>query len=75
MNITEKQYQFALDRIEDLLPLVSGEDPDEEKAVELSIYSDIVIEYENEHYPILKNGVWRGREAEKCAAVLKKGLI
>ena len=48
------QYQYALERIEDLLPLVSGEDPNEEKAVELSIYSDIVIEYEKEHFPIDK---------------------
>ena len=48
------QYQYALERIEDLLPLVSGDDPNEEKAVELSIYSDIVIEYEKEHFPIEK---------------------
>lgn len=48
------QYQYALERIEDLLPVVSGEDPNEEKAVELSIYSDIVIEYEKEHFPIEK---------------------
>ncbi len=53
-RITEMQYQYALERIEDLLPLVSGEDPNEEKAVELSIYSDIVIEYEKEHFPIEK---------------------
>jgi len=48
------QYQYALERIEDLLPLVSGDDPNEENAVELSIYSDIVIEYEKEHFPIEK---------------------
>ena len=53
-RITEMQYQYALERIEDLLPLVSGDDPNEEKAVELSIYSDIVIEYEKEHFPIEK---------------------
>ena len=53
-RITEMQYQYELERIEDLLPLVSGEDPNEEKAVELSIYSDIVIEYEKEHFPIEK---------------------
>ena len=53
-RITEMQYQYALERIEDLLPQVSGEDPNEEKAVELSIYSDIVIEYEKEHFPIEK---------------------
>ena len=53
-RITEMQYQYALERIEDLLPLVSGDDPNEEKAVELSIYSDIVIEYEKELFPIEK---------------------
>ncbi len=53
-RITEMQYQYALERIEDLLPVVNGEDPNEEKAVELSIYSDIVIEYEKEHFPIEK---------------------
>lgn len=53
-RITEMQYQYALVRIEDLLPVVNGEDPNEEKAVELSIYSDIVIEYEKEHFPIDK---------------------
>lgn len=53
-RITEMQYQYALERIEDLLPVVNGEDPNEEKAVELSIYSDIVIEYEKEHFPIDK---------------------
>ena len=53
-RITEMQYQYALERIEDLLPLVSGDDPNEEKAVELSIYSDLVIEYEKEHFPIEK---------------------
>lgn len=43
MQITEKQYQFALKRIEDLLPLVSDDDPNKEEAVELSINSEIVI--------------------------------
>lgn len=48
MQITEKQYQFALKRIEELLPLVNDDDLNEERAVELSIYSEIVIEYEKE---------------------------
>ena len=54
-RITEKQYLYALGRIEDLLPLLSGEDPNEEKAVELSIYSDIVIEYEKEYFPLFQS--------------------
>lgn len=55
MKITEKQYKFALDRIEELLPItddsVSGND---RNAVELTIMSDIVIEYEKQHFPIEK---------------------
>ena len=55
MNITKSQYEFALAKIEELLPLVpenaSAADKD---AVELSILSDVVIEYEKEHFPIGK---------------------
>ncbi|MGM9793771.1 MAG: type II toxin-antitoxin system HigA family antitoxin [Candidatus Cryptobacteroides sp.] len=54
-QITESQYQLALRRVEELLPVV-GEDmsPDDPKAVELAIMSDIVIDYEESHYPIEK---------------------
>ena len=55
MNITKSQYEFALAKIEDLLPVVSEEAPaDDKDAVELSILSDVVIEYEKEHFPIEK---------------------
>jgi HTH-type transcriptional regulator/antitoxin HigA len=52
-KITKKQYEFALERIEELLPLV-GEDTsaNDKKAIELDLISDIVWEYEEEHYPI-----------------------
>ena len=57
-QITESQYQLALSRIEELLPMV-GEDmsADDPKAVELAMMSDIVIDYEESHYPIEKPSV------------------
>ncbi len=52
-SITNQQYTFALERIEALLPLVEEHTPAADKlAVELTLMSDIVIEYEQEHYPI-----------------------
>lgn len=53
MDITEKQYESALARIEELLPLVSDDTPsDNPDAVELIKVSEIVREYELKHYPI-----------------------
>ncbi|MCL1932439.1 MAG: helix-turn-helix domain-containing protein [Candidatus Azobacteroides sp.] len=54
-NITKDQYEFALKRVEELLPIVDDNMPANDKnAVELSLVSDIVIAYEKEHYPIEK---------------------
>ena len=54
-KITKEQYQFALTRIEELLPLVDDNTPaNDRNAVELTMMSDVVIEYEKEHYPIGK---------------------
>lgn len=54
-KITKEQYQFALTRIEELLPLVNDNTPANDRhAVELTMMSDVVIEYEKEHYPIEK---------------------
>ena len=54
-KITKEQYQFALTRIEELLPLVNDNTPANDRhAVELTLMSDVVIEYEKEHYPIGK---------------------
>lgn len=54
-TISKEKYEFALNRIEELLPLVTEETPSNDvNAVELSLMSDIVIEYEKEHYPIGK---------------------
>lgn len=57
-KITKEQYEFALARIEELLPLVTDETPaNDRNAVELTMMSDIVIEYEKEHYPMEKPSV------------------
>lgn len=54
-QITKEQYEFALSRIEELLPLVNDDTPTNDRnAVELTLMSDIVIAYEKEHYPIEK---------------------
>ncbi len=54
-KITKEQYEFALARIEELLPLVDNSTPvNDKRMVELSVVSDIVIAYEKEHFPIEK---------------------
>lgn len=46
-RITKEQYEFALNRIEDLLPLVTDDTPANDKnAIELTLMSDIVESYE-----------------------------
>lgn len=54
-SITKEQYEFAQERIEALLPLVTDETPANDKnAVELALMSDVVIEYEKKYFPIEK---------------------
>lgn len=54
-RITERQYEFARTRIEELLPIVTDDMPaDDKNVVELTVMSDIVEEYEKEHYPMSK---------------------
>lgn len=51
----KKQYEFALERIEELLPLMTDDTPsNDHNAVELTLMSDIVVGYEKEHSPIEK---------------------
>ncbi len=58
MEISKGQYEYALNRIEDLLPLVTDETPAHDKnALELAIVSDVVEEYEKIHYPIAKPSI------------------
>ena len=55
MEITKKQYEYALARIEDLLPMVTDETPvSDPVSIELEIVSDIVETYEKIHFPIEK---------------------
>ena len=57
-HITKYQYEFALARIEELLPLVDDHTPaNNRNAVELSVMSDVVIAYEKLHFPIIKSPV------------------
>lgn len=54
-KISKEQYEFALARIEELLPLVDDNTPaNDRNAVELTMMSDVVIDYEKEHFPIEK---------------------
>ncbi len=47
-KITKKQYEFALARVEELLPLVDDNtSANDRNAIELTIMSDIIIDYEN----------------------------
>lgn len=50
---TEYQYKAAMERIEELLSLVKEDTPRTDKnAVELEILSNLVADYDEEHYPI-----------------------
>ena len=52
---SEAAYRAALERIEELLPLVNDETPtDDKNYLELDMISDLVEEYEDIHYPIGK---------------------
>ena len=54
-KITKEQYEYALERVEELLPIVDDKmSSNDKKVVELSVLSDLVIEYEKIHYPIEK---------------------
>ncbi len=46
------QYEYALERIEDLLPVTGPDcDPQSKEAAELSLMAEIVIQYETKHFP------------------------
>ena len=58
MEITRQQYEFALTRIEELIPLVDDQYASGERnSVELALLSEIVIEYESVHFPIEKPSI------------------
>ena len=50
-SITKEQYELALERVETLLPMVEDNMPATDKiVVELTLMSDIIIEYEEEYF-------------------------
>lgn len=52
------QYEYAMERIEELLPLVCEDTPaDDKTSIELSLASDVVIAYEKKHFPMNKPSV------------------
>lgn len=54
MEITKTMYEFALSRIEELLPITPDCAPEENRNMaELEIMSRIVEEYETIHNPII----------------------
>jgi HTH-type transcriptional regulator/antitoxin HigA len=51
--ITEAQYRWALQRVEELLPLVKDDTPlDNPYSIELELLSGLVSEYSDEHFAI-----------------------
>ena len=49
----ETQYNWAMSRIDELLPKVNDETPDDDpNSIELYLISSLVEEYEDVHYPI-----------------------
>jgi HTH-type transcriptional regulator/antitoxin HigA len=49
----EIQYKASMERIEELLPLVTDDTPlTDENLVELELLSNLVAEYDEVHYPI-----------------------
>lgn len=58
MKITAQQYEFALARIEELLPMVNEQtSASDRNAVELALLSEVVIEYEAVNFPIEKPSI------------------
>lgn len=48
-----KQYDVACSRIEELLKIVSNNTPTDDKDyLELDLLSDLVADYEEEHFPV-----------------------
>ena len=58
MKATKEQYEFALYRVEELLPLMSDEmSANHPMVLELALMSDVVIAYEKDNFPIEKPGI------------------
>ena len=58
MKVSKEQYDFAQNKVEELLPLVSDEmSANHPMVLELALMSDVVIAYEIENFPIEKPGI------------------
>jgi len=69
--INEAVYKTAMERIGELLPMVTDDTPlYDRKAIELKIMSDIVIEYEECHFPIANSTLADDRMEVSTAAIL-----
>jgi HTH-type transcriptional regulator/antitoxin HigA len=52
---TEKQYDAACERMEELLKVVGNEtSPDDKDFIELDLISNLIADYEEEYYPVKK---------------------
>lgn len=66
---TEEAYNAAMQRIEELLKIVTDETPtSDSRYLELDFLSDLVEEYENIHYPMGKAEV---EHAEDIMALVR----
>lgn len=55
MEISKLQYEYALNRIEELLPFVTDESSiDDKNVIELTLVSNVVETYEKKHFPITR---------------------
>ena len=67
--LTQQQYNAACERIEELLQVVGNDTPATDRNfIELDLLSDLVADYEKEHYPIGKlslSDVLKTRMAER----------
>ncbi len=53
IHINQAQYEYACKRIEELLQVVQETTPaTDPSAIELTIFSEVVIAYEKKHYPL-----------------------
>ena len=65
----ETQYRCAVERVEELLPLVNDNTPTDDKHyVELVLLSNLVADYSDEHFaiePYQKNADFRAKSIKK----------
>ena len=53
MKVSKEQYEFAQNKVEELLSLISDDMSANQPLVEeLTLVSEVVIEYEKEYFPI-----------------------